>query len=64
MFDWRDYGNGIVAFDAGYVRPFCCNSWFIENGRVAFIDTGSNDACQMPWPHLRKLGLMRRLSIM
>ena len=21
MFDWRDYGNGIVAFDAGYVRP-------------------------------------------
>ena len=45
MFDWRDYGNGIIAFDAGYVRPvLAAIHLVIENGRVAFIDTGSNDA--------------------
>ena len=45
MFDWRDYGNGIVAFDAGYVRPILAAiHMVIENGRVAFVDTGSNDA--------------------
>ena len=58
MFDWRDYGNGIVAFDAGYVRPvLAAIHLVIENGRVAFIDTGSNDALPNASAALRKLGL-------
>jgi glyoxylase-like metal-dependent hydrolase (beta-lactamase superfamily II) len=58
MFDWRDYGNGIVAFDAGYVRPvLAAIHMVIENGRVAFIDTGSNDALPNALAALRKLGL-------
>lgn len=58
MFDWRDYGNGIVAFDAGYVRPILAAiHMVIENGRVAFIDTGSNDALPNALAALRKLGL-------
>lgn len=45
MFDWRDYGNGIVAFDAGYVRPILAAIHLVvENGRVAIVDTGSKDA--------------------
>lgn len=58
MFDWRDYGNGIVAFDAGYVRPILAAiHMVIENGRVAFIDTGSNDALPNALSALGKLGL-------
>ena len=58
MFDWRDYGNGIVAFDAGYVRPILAAiHMVIENGRVAFIDTGSNDALPNALEALGKLGL-------
>lgn len=58
MFDWRDYGNGIVAFDAGYVRPILAAIHIvIENGRVAFIDTGSNDALPNALAALGKLGL-------
>lgn len=58
MFDWRDYGNGIVAFDAGYVRPILAAiHMVIENGRVAFIDTGSNDALPNALAALDRLGL-------
>ena len=58
MFDWRDYGNGIVAFDAGYVRPILAAiHMVIENDRVAFIDTGSNDALPNALAALGKLGL-------
>ena len=58
MFDWRDYGNGIVAFDAGYVRPILAAiHMVVENGRVAFIDTGSNDALPNALAALNKLGL-------
>ena len=58
MFDWRDYGNGIVAFDAGYVRPILAAIHLVvENGRVAFIDTGSNDALANSLAALAKLGL-------
>lgn len=58
MFDWRDYGNGIVAFDAGYVRPvLAAIHMVIENGRVAFIDTGSNDALPNALAALKRLGL-------
>ena len=58
MFDWRDYGNGIVAFDAGYVRPILAAiHMVIETGHVAFIDTGSNDALPNALAALKKLGL-------
>lgn len=58
MFDWRDYGNGIVAFDAGYVRPILAAiHMVVENGRVAFIDAGSNDALPNALAALDRLGL-------
>src|SRR5574343_878361 len=58
MFDWRDYGNGIIAFDAGYVRPILAAiHMIVENGRVAFIDTGSNDALPNALVALERLGL-------
>lgn len=58
MFDWRDYGNGIVAFDSGYVRPvLAAIHLIVENGHVAFIDTGSNDALPNALVALKKLGL-------
>ena len=58
MFDWRDYGNGIVAFDAGYVRPILAAiHMVIEEGRVAFVDTGSNDSLPNALAALASLGL-------
>ncbi|WP_234087765.1 MBL fold metallo-hydrolase [Azonexus sp. R2A61] len=58
MFDWRDYGNGIVAFDAGYVRPILAAiHMVVERGRVAFIDTGSNDSLANALSALKRLGL-------
>lgn len=58
MFDFRDYGNGIVAFDAGYVRPILAAiHMVIEEGRVAFIDTGSNDALPNALAALEAVGL-------
>ena len=57
MFDWRDYGNGIIAFDAGYVRPvLAAIHLIVENGRVAFVDTGSNDALPNALAVLDRLG--------
>lgn len=58
MFDWRDYGNGIFAFDSGYMRPILAAvHLLVENGRVAFIDTGTNDALPNALAALKKLGL-------
>lgn len=58
MFDWRDYGNGIVAFDAGYVRPILAAiHMVVESGRVAFVDTGSNDALPNALAALERLDL-------
>lgn len=58
MFDWRDYGNGIIAFDAGYVRPILAAIHLVvEDGRVAFIDSGSNDALPNALSALEKLDL-------
>jgi glyoxylase-like metal-dependent hydrolase (beta-lactamase superfamily II) len=60
MFDWRDYGNGIVAFDAGYVRPILAAiHMIVDDGRVAFVDTGSNDSLPNVLAALDKLGLSR-----
>lgn len=58
MFDWRDFGNGIVAFDAGYVRPILAAiHMVVEKGRVAVIDTGSNDSLPNTVAALKHLGL-------
>jgi glyoxylase-like metal-dependent hydrolase (beta-lactamase superfamily II) len=58
MFDWRDYRNGIYAFDAGYVRPILAAIHLVvEDGRVALIDTGSNDALPNALAALERLGL-------
>ena len=60
MFDWRDYRNGIIAFDAGYVRPILAAiHMIVDDGRVAFIDTGSNDSLPNVLAALDKLGLGR-----
>ena len=60
MFDWRDYGNGIYAFDAGYVRPILAAiHMIVDDGRVAFVDTGSNDSLPNVLEALNKLGLGR-----
>ncbi len=58
MFDWRDYGNGIIAFDAGYVRPILAAiHMIVDDGGVALIDTGSNDSLPNVVAALDKLGL-------
>lgn len=58
MFDWRDHGNGIIAFDAGYVRPILAAIHLVvEQGRVAFVDTGTNDALPNALAALARLGL-------
>lgn len=58
MGDWRDYGNGIVAFDAGYVRPLLAAiHMVVEQGRVAFVDTGSRDALPNALAALERLDL-------
>lgn len=58
MNDWRDYGNGIVAFDAGYVRPLLAAiHMVVERGRVAFVDTGSRDTLPNALAALGRLGL-------
>lgn len=58
MFDWRDYKNGIIAFDAGYVRPLLAAiHMVVENGRVALVDTGSKDSLPNTLAALQRLGL-------
>ncbi len=58
MFDWRDYENGIIAFDAGYIRPILAAiHMIVDNGRVAFVDTGHNDALPNALAALKRVGL-------
>ncbi|MDR2837109.1 MAG: MBL fold metallo-hydrolase, partial [Azonexus sp.] len=58
MTDWRDYGNGIVAFDAGYVRPLLAAiHMVVEKGRVAFIDSGSRDTMPNALAAMQRVGL-------
>jgi len=60
MFDWRTYERGIHAFDAGYVRPILAAIHLIvDEGRVALVDTGSNDSLPNVLAALDKLGLGR-----
>lgn len=58
MFDWREYGNGIFAFDSGYIRPtLAAIHLIVEKNRVAFIDTGTNNSLPNAMGALKKLGL-------
>ena len=52
------YGNGIYAFDSGYVRRLLAAIHLIvENGRAAFVDTGTNDSLSAAQDALASLGL-------
>lgn len=58
MFDFRDYGNGIFAFDSGYGRPLLAAIHaVIEEKRVAFIDSGCNASLINAQAVLKELGL-------
>ena len=58
MFDWRNFGNGIYAFDSGYVRPvLAAIHAIVEDGRVAFVDTGTNHSLPNALEALSRLGL-------
>ncbi|MFM9437614.1 glyoxylase-like metal-dependent hydrolase (beta-lactamase superfamily II) [Janthinobacterium sp. CG_23.3] len=58
MYDWRDYGNGITAFDSGYVRPLLAAiHLLVEDGRAAFIDTGTNASLPNALAALARVGL-------
>jgi glyoxylase-like metal-dependent hydrolase (beta-lactamase superfamily II) len=53
-----DYGNGIHAFDAGYVRHMLAAIHLVvDDGRAAFIDTGSNASLPHAQAALATLGL-------
>lgn len=55
---WIDYNNGVYAFCANYVRPLLAAIHLVvEKGRVALVDTGSNDALPHVLDALRRLGL-------
>ena len=52
------YEHGIYAFDSGYVRPLLAAIHLIvENGRAAFVDTGTNDSLPAALAALAGLGL-------
>jgi glyoxylase-like metal-dependent hydrolase (beta-lactamase superfamily II) len=53
-----DFHNGIYAFDAGYVRhQLAAIHLIIDNGRAAFVDTGSNSSLPNALDALQQLGL-------
>lgn len=56
--DLREYPHGIYGLDSGYVRPRLDAIHFIvEQGRVAFIDTGTNDSVPRMLEALSRVGL-------
>ena len=58
MQGWIDYNNGVYAFCANYVRPLLAAIHLVvEKGRVALVDTGSNDALPHVMEALGRLGL-------
>lgn len=53
-----NYQNGILAFDSGYVRTTLAAIHLItENGRAAFVDTGTNDSLPRALEALALVGL-------
>jgi glyoxylase-like metal-dependent hydrolase (beta-lactamase superfamily II) len=58
MFDFQDYGEGIHAYDSGYVRPkLAAIHLVVERGRAALIDAGTNDSLQHTLEALDRVGL-------
>lgn len=58
MFDFREYGNGIFAFDAGYIQPLLAAvHMVVEKGRVALVDTGTNSTLANTQAALQRIGL-------
>src|SRR6218665_2062654 len=54
----EDLGQGIYAIDTGFQRPrFDAAYLMVENGRAAFIDTGTNHAVPRLLAALEALGL-------
>lgn len=52
------YGNGIYAVDAHYLRPRLAAIHVLEeNGRVALVDTGTNDSLPFVLDALREMGV-------
>ena len=55
----EDLGHGIYAIDTGFQRPrFDAAYLIVENGRAAFIDTGTNHAVPRLLAALESLGLV------
>lgn len=55
-----DYRNGIHAVDSGYVRPMLmAQHLIVDDGRAAFVDTGSNACMPRAIDALGMLGLAR-----
>jgi len=53
-------GHGIHAIDTGFQRPRFDAAWLVvENGRAAFVDTGTNHALPRLLGTLEALGLAR-----
>ena len=53
-----EYDHGIYAFDSGYVRPLLASIHLIvENGRAAFVDSGTNASLPAAQAALASLGL-------
>ena len=53
-----EYDHGIYAFDSGYVRPLLASIHLIvENGRAAFVDSGTNASLPAALAALASLGL-------
>lgn len=58
QFKLIDYQNGIHAFDAGYVRhQLAAIHLIVDDGRAAFVDTGSNASLPRALEALATLGL-------
>jgi hydroxyacylglutathione hydrolase len=56
-----DYGDGISAIDAEFIRPHATSvHLIIENGRAAIVDTGSNHAVPVVLEALARKGLAPR----
>ena len=55
-----DFGHGISAIDTGFFRPrFDASHLIVENGRGAFIDTGTNHSVPRLLEGLERKGLSR-----
>lgn len=58
MSDIVDYGNGICAIDAGYLRPQMAAIHLIESGRrAAFVDTANHAALPRAMAALQSKGI-------